>query len=75
MQVLVGTYLWETDLILRCKGVFKATDGRRMVLQGVGTLFEFRETEQSDSTRYSFLFVGRDIDVDKLKKEVADCAK
>ena len=42
----------------------------------MGTLFEIRETkEESDSNKYSFLFVGRDIDVEKLKREVSECAK
>ena len=75
LEVLVGTYLWETDLVLRCKGQFVANDQQKMMLQGVGTLFEFRNLpEPQDGVGFCFLFVGRGIDEQKLKKEIDECA-
>jgi len=47
-----------------------------MVLQGVGTLFEFRDLKEQDIDfkGYRFLFVGRGIDQAKLSKEISDCS-
>lgn len=49
MERLIGYYLWETDLVLRCKGTFtsKSEGGEHLMLQGVGTLFEFRLSGQT----------------------------
>jgi G3E family GTPase len=41
LEPLIGSYLWESTNILRCKGVFY--DGSEwQLLQGVGEMFEFR---------------------------------
>ena len=41
------------------------------MLQGVGTLFEFRGTQENNgSDRFAFLFVGRGLDEAKLKAEI-----
>jgi G3E family GTPase len=94
LERLIGTYLWETDLVLRCKGVFKSSKGDQMMLQGVGTLFEFRslaatspqnhfdpsdttttitKNSQKPESHYTFLFVGRGLESQKLKSEIEAC--
>jgi len=40
------------------------------MLQGVGTLFEFRPVETTNDSKFTFLFVGRNIDVVKLESEI-----
>lgn len=72
MQVVVGQYLWETDSILRCKGTFTSNEGKRLMLQGVGTLFEFKAVQEPHSG-FAFLFVGRGIDKAKLESDIKSC--
>ena len=77
LTVLMGTYLWE-DVgmeIMRCKGKYTGVDSSGKVgaymLQGVGDLFELREIDGDQSQQGGkFLFVGRNIDAEKLREEI-----
>jgi hypothetical protein len=42
------------------------------MLQGVGTLFEFK-TVQGPQSDFAFLFVGRGIDKAKLETDIKSC--
>jgi len=63
--------LWETDNILRCKGMFN-TKNESLMLQGVGTLFEFRPINKND-LKYVFLFVGRNLNKNLIESEIKTC--
>ena len=82
---MMGTYLWEGESlglqIMRCKGRYKGieSDGRTAIfmLQGVGDLFELREMKDEQivegdesQVQAKFLFVGRGIDINKVKAEI-----
>ena len=86
----MGMYLWEGESlgvqIMRCKGRYKGieSDGQTAIfmLQGVGDLFELREMKdeqivEGDESQMQakFLFVGRGIDVNKVKAEIQECIK
>ena len=87
MTQFLGELIWEAPdnvEILRCKGLFEgrssasdAIDGEYM-LQGVGDVFELRPmgaggTHHKGDAR--FLFVGRGIDFEAIRKGLANCMR
>ncbi|QRW06536.1 COBW/P47K family protein [Ceratobasidium sp. AG-Ba] len=84
----IRSVLWEKNLlvgniegrefeILRCKGIYRATNGRTYILQGVQTLYDVTELGEQEPGDTSFVgklvFIGRRIDeaiVTDLRKYV-----
>ena len=87
MTRLMGTYLWEGESlgveIMRCKGRYKGIESGKtsmFMLQGVGDVFELRaideEIKDDETQRMAkFLFVGRNIDANKMKSELLECCQ
>ena len=48
------------------------TKNESLMLQGVGTLFEFRPINKND-LKYVFLFVGRNLNKNLIESEIKTC--